>query len=281
MKAENMNRRLRLFLTTARALIVGIVVGLSTDSRADTCDQQLAVWSENVIYTYTRNNGDVVVVEDGIDSPLTGSDDVGDVIRRPVSHHNGAHGLVPCLCGMTTNYVGACYERFEVNIETGFEFQYQHVYEDWSGDPVYESVTINKDNINLFYDIMYAGYTRNGDVDFSMNCHGYACGVGDWPNDFNYGAGIIINEPVCYTRTGPPLVDVAYSGGHSIIVEGGICIDEHAAELPFHLAITRTVEKFRASRRYEQVAACDAGGVNVAKAHAGSGATFLLFRENP
>lgn len=127
--------------------------------------------------------------------------------------------------------------------------------------------TITVANVDSYYDAMYAGYSKSGNADFTQNCHGYAFGVGGWPQDSTYGADILLSPGTCYTSSS---VDEATLGlldshQHSMKLTGAECIGSESS----WDVITSTSEKFRGSAIYEQSGGCY-NGANPTRAHGSS-----------
>jgi hypothetical protein len=135
-------------------------------------------------------------------------------------------------------------------------------------------ITSDVDDNDAYWDERYDGYTQNGAVDYTQNCHGYAFGVGDWPDDNADGHDILLEVGTCYVNASVKDAILATCGTHSIKVTGDECsIWEFTWEIT-----DSTSEKFRESGIYEQSNGCNTG-VDVAKAHPGQ--TFNFYKLKP
>ncbi len=153
------------------------------------------------------------------------------------------------------NCTNAPYDYLEQTINTAFE-----AYDTVNMIPV----TVTVADVEDYYDELYKGYQKVGNVDFSKNCHGYSFGVGNWPADDAYGSYTLVEDGThpCYI----PARDmehatIALNGAHSMKVTGGKCTGTEYTWMIF----TSSSEKFRASAKYEQSDGCD-DGVDITKA---------------
>ncbi|PWG74615.1 hypothetical protein DF186_16985, partial [Enterococcus hirae] len=74
-----------------------------------------------------------------------------------------------------TNCDGVAYGYVDVQIDGG-----------WEAVVVFNGVgskTVGRDHNEQYGINYYEGYTEVGNADYSQNCHGYALGVGNWPQD--------------------------------------------------------------------------------------------------
>ncbi len=119
-----------------------------------------------------------------------------------------------------------------------------------------------------FWDWIYEGYTPVGTTnDYSRNCHGYAFGVGDWPDT---AVGIVrwnMGNPTCYTPLASADLDKATFAVdplmHSLKVTGMKCDHPTIPMLKVPKYKTSS-EQFRESGIYEQAGACP-DGINIGK----------------
>jgi hypothetical protein len=119
-----------------------------------------------------------------------------------------------------------------------------------------------------FWDWIDEGYTPVGTTnDYSRNCHGYAFGVGDWPDT---AAGIVrwnMGNPTCYTPLASADSDKATFAVdplmHSLKVTGMKCDHPTIPMLKFP-KYKSSSEQFRESWIYEQAGACP-DGINIGK----------------
>ena len=151
-----------------------------------------------------------------------------------------------------------------------------------------------------FWDWYYRDYNAAGQCDYSQNCHGYAFGVGDWPDD---AGGIMgYRDPNQFIPLGTPPHIPCYEGcstkdaviasnvsGHSIQVIGTECdlpedspIEcEHAPAPgppePCKIeAIVFSAEQFRESGSYTRAVVCP-DSLDVSLAHDRAGAILAAF----
>lgn len=145
-----------------------------------------------------------------------------------------------------------------------------------TGMPASHVITFNNDHINAYYDEKYAGYEQIGYVDFSINCHGYAFGTGNWPESSHQGIGVLLAN-TCYLYAMPSDAEVAWSYTHSIKVSGEECDMGSGMMMP-HIVLT--TEKFRASRVYKQTGSCGSPA-NPYRAHVDPSFSLELRRRVP
>ncbi len=135
-----------------------------------------------------------------------------------------------------------------------------------------QNVTFTISDAEAYWDHKYDGYTKIGTIDYSMNSHGYAYGVGDWPDDDQYGVDVILECWQAANDECDATVAVAQNGhGHSIKLIGAECDDGYTSWC-IHEA---SIEKFRESALYLQEGDCP-GGVDIGKAHGST--SFDLYK---
>lgn len=138
--------------------------------------------------------------------------------------------------------------------------------------------TFTHEDNKRFWDWYYAGYTAPEACDYTQNCHGYAFGVGDWPDS---AVPIIDNRPIpdplppdpipppCYVAAEVKEAQIAsVPPSHSIKVQGAECEVElppgppipipnpDPGEPPMAQALVASWEQFRESGTYSQTAEC-------------------------
>jgi hypothetical protein len=100
-----------------------------------------------------------------------------------------------------------------------------------------------------YWDWNYTGYVRQGggSLDFTQNCHGYAFGVGDWPDDSKALKGEQPNP--CWV---PDVLKqtIADCTTHTVKVETTDCKNS------LGIIVTKSSEKFRESGYYTQESDC-------------------------
>ena len=100
-----------------------------------------------------------------------------------------------------------------------------------------------------YWDWTYDGYDREGggSLDFTQNCHGYAFGVGDWPNDSTALKGQQPNP--CWVPD-VPKATIADCTTHTVKIETTNCKNSMG------IIISKSSEKFRESGYYKQTSDC-------------------------
>ena len=156
---------------------------------------------------------------------------------------------------------------------TPYQYSEMTVSNSWIGQFTYNMVTynVNVSHTEAYWDWRFLGYEKQGSVDYTKNCHGFAFGVGDWPADGGMGAIIILKEGACYAQTDPVHATIAVSTGctHSIKVSGGLALN---GSQPWPRVLA-TTEKFRESAIYKQHNSNGVTVINPINAH-GLGASL-------
>ncbi len=137
-----------------------------------------------------------------------------------------------------------------------------------------QSFTFTNEDAEDFWDHMYLplGYEKIGTIDYSMNCHGYAFGVGDWPEDGQYGAELILECWQADDDQCDATVAVTQNGhDHSIKVIGAECNDGYTSWCIHE----NLIEKYKESALYLKEGDCP-GGVNISAVH--NNASFDLYK---
>jgi hypothetical protein len=100
-----------------------------------------------------------------------------------------------------------------------------------------------------YWDWTYDGYDREGGgaLDFTQNCHGYAFGVGDWPNDSTALKGQQPNP--CWVPD-VPKATIADCTTHTVKIETTDCKNS------LGIIVSKSSEKFRESGYYRQTSDC-------------------------
>lgn len=101
-----------------------------------------------------------------------------------------------------------------------------------------------------YWDWTYDGYIREGggSLDFTQNCHGYAFGVGAWPDDSKALKGEQPNP--CWVPDVPKQT-IADCTTHTVKVETTDCKNS------LGIIVTKSSEKFRESGYYTQESDCN------------------------
>lgn len=122
----------------------------------------------------------------------------------------------------------------------------------------YSGNTYTEAQHKAYWDWVYTGYTAdgNGNCDWTQNCHGYAFGVGDWPDDSSTlkAAGSPVIHCWIQDMTDARIAD---NTGHAVkitVVDCPLCVG---------LTITATSEKFKESPKYKMTSSCNDGGVDL------------------
>jgi hypothetical protein len=153
---------------------------------------------------------------------------------------------------------------------------------------------VGKADNERYWDHYYQDYAKVSGIDYSMNCHGYAFGVGDWPQS---SLGIIRESSPphpddCYKTVTPAdwkEVEIASDDpGHSIKITGDECtiVIGDPGNVPVETTLKMyektSSEKFRESGVYEQSGSCQ-NPVNLHLAHSRPGGhgpfTFSFFKK--
>ncbi len=195
---------------------------------------------------------------------LAGTPDYGQAAKHVTSYINPMGKLVTCNLS-SANCQGTPYQYTTASISNS-----------WTNSIVTVNMGIyivDVSHTEAYWDWRFAGYQKEGSVDYSQNCHGYAFGVGDWPADGSPGVSIIMSGG-CYVTAGlnDAQIAVLNSGNHTIKVTGGFLLNS-GFNRP---GILSTSEKYRESAIYKQ---SHSGGVNVVtpiNAH-GMGASLTGF----
>jgi len=231
----------------------------SQECRGDSpCAYDEGSWGENVRYTHPVS-GDVV--NGSVQIPLSGIQDQGDAVTyRRYNYLN----MTACDCtGRPTTCNGSNYEYSVVSIPNTFSFIVPFAYME-GGVAKVKNLTVTKAHVNAYYDLKYAGYDQEGDVDFSQNCHGYTFGTGNWIDDsmmFGFNAWIQCYNIDCV----PSNAVLAGNTSHSMKCGGENCSTSET----YMEKYTSSSEKFRGSRIYKQSGTCDSP-VDLGKAHGGT-----------
>lgn len=131
-----------------------------------------------------------------------------------------------------------------------------------------------------FWDWLYSGYSGGGACDWTQNCHGYAFGVGDWPET----SSKIIKSGATECWVGyASNATIADNGGHTVKITMKNCQNS------LGLIVETSSEKFRESGTYTQTGNCNlqnGGGVDLGKGAsdptvnaARGGMTFQLYKK--
>jgi hypothetical protein len=267
-------QRISAFRKWLLMLVVGIAWQTGTCHADGPCEYDLGFFGEAIRVVVPGGvsvNGAVAIPL--FANPPSYPNDFGDAAVFSTIYEDPQNGTQSCPCvapgPSPCNSNGSCYSRMEVDIDSSFSTPCTVTYPGPCGIMLSHSFTCTKDHINAFYDHKYDGYEHSGDVDFSMNCYGYAFDCGGWPDDGMYGADALL---YCYTPdTTPEDADIAYiDGSHAIKVSGEVCeFPETSVGM-----VTYTIEKFRSSRIYIQNGSCPIG-VDPGKAHPGM--SFVLY----
>ena len=197
--------------------------------------------------------------------PLTGQNDYGGGTSYPPMGHDLFGNSALCT-PPKSNCNGNSYSYSELSVDDGWEAEYQ------IGDTIY---ALNVEHTRAYWLAKFVGYTASGDIDFSMNCHGYAFGVGDWPDDGMYGALTLLGEGVCYEQSNPVSAKIALlsSATHSLKVVGSLNLNSgNGTEV-----ISKTTEKFRESQIFELNMQ---GGISLPRIPHGFGASLTgIYKE--
>jgi hypothetical protein len=201
--------------------------------------------------------------------------------------------------GTAAHYTGA--DRTKKNCRGEFyDYGVLELDPNWTSDAVFvgpkenlvflPNVVATIANNKEYWDLYYAGYqgpqAGEPQCGYSQNCHGYAFGVGDWPDK----AVVLLNvqgEPgglpapgggnqqPCYDACDADVAVIASDVvNHSIKVEGGVCVTTGLVPPGFPvppLVITKVVkkswEKCRESGVYWRVAGDCPDSLDLNKAH--------------
>jgi hypothetical protein len=191
---------------------------------------------------------------------------------------------------LKSNCHGQKYDHLVVNIA-----------DNWTAQVTIGTVTysVNKSHNEAYWDWYYRDYQQVSEVDYSQNCHGYAFGVGDWPDE----AGTLLDlgnpnvNQRCYLEVpigqGNLMTIASDPPDHSIKVTGDSCEQEVETDPPlfvignFHKT---SIEKMRESGVYKRAGGTCANPLNLNLAHArdengnpmpGAGFSFADFYPNP
>ncbi|GIX00127.1 MAG: hypothetical protein KatS3mg111_3459 [Pirellulaceae bacterium] len=127
-----------------------------------------------------------------------------------------------------------------------------------------------------YWDWVYEGYQGGGALDWETNCHGYAFGVGDWPDN---SQTIIGGTPPCWVEDLSEQTTIADADfGHTVKVVIKDCKNSHG------LIVLRSDEQFRESATYTQQGSCDlqnGGTIDLSKGNGPrSGMMFKFYKQN-
>jgi len=98
-----------------------------------------------------------------------------------------------------------------------------------------------------YWDWTYEGYEGGGALDYTRNCHGYAFGVGDWPND---STALIGQQPNPCWVPDVPNATIADCKTHTVKIEMKDCRSS------LGIIVSKSSEKFRESGYYTQASGC-------------------------
>ncbi len=197
-----------------------------------------------------------------------------------------------------TNCNNDLYDYCKADIDPAWQSNYVFVIDPTTGaEGVFPGVTANINHNKAYWDEYYAGYTgpANGEpkCDYSQNCHGFAFGVGDWPdkalelidaqvqgNPPPPGGG---NQVSCYVGCDTDVATVATDiNNHSIKIEGGVCVEQGTGgpppPPPVNLKVVKkSWEQCRESGTYRREAGACPDSLNLNKAHAAHGQLIKEF----
>ncbi|MDB4778149.1 hypothetical protein OAG68_01705 [bacterium] len=166
--------------------------------------------------------------------------------------------------GLKTNCNGTKYNYSVVNMDNG-----------WIGILESDStVGVSAADTEAYWDWVYHGYEKVSGLDFTQNCHGFAFGIGDWPQAATTIVGATELSP-CYIRATELDATVAVDhhatgvvgAAHSIKVWSDSCEVEvvvpgprgepiHHTEIQTATTIVESKEQFRESGIYRQTSEC-------------------------
>lgn len=173
--------------------------------------------------------------------------------RIPVSGSPGQYTNVPISVPVTGNHFSGvqgrmgCTEKYDYGIIT-----VPPVWPVTFGGTNYE-----ESDVIRYWNWTYAGYSGGGALDYSQNCHGYAFGVGDWPDS---STGIIgSGTTACWVPDGSNAT-IADRVTHTVRISMKDCKNS------LGVIVNESSEKFRESGIYTQTGSCDVmagGGVDL------------------
>ena len=124
---------------------------------------------------------------------------------------------------------------------------------------------------------VYDGYTvdGNGNCDWTQNCHGYAFGVGNWPDDSTIikAAGSPVVNCWIQDMTDARIAD---NTGHTLKISVEDC------PLSVGLKILATTEKFRESPKYKLTTSCNGQSIDLSLGNSPRGGmnNLVPYRQN-
>lgn len=193
------------------------------------------------------------------------------VARVPVSGDPGQYTNVLISVPVTGNYYTGADGRMGCTAKYG----YATITEGPTWPVSYNGNNYTESDVQRYWDWTYAGYDGGGALDYSQNCHGYAFGVGDWPDE---SAGIIgSGANACWVQDNFNAT-IADRNTHTVKITMKDCENSLA------IIIDTSSEKFRESGVYTQTGSCDlltGGSVDLGL---GNGVradlTFTLYKKN-
>lgn len=236
---------------------------------------QIDDWDGDGNPNYVDGTADITLTNDN------GATDYGHARwHRALIWDESSSDYIYCQTGKT-NCDGVAYGYVDVQIDGG-----------WEAVVVFNGVgakTVGRDHNEQYWRNYYEGYTEVGHADYSQNCHGYALGVGNWPQD-EATAGpldLLLAPGTCYESCdlvapdGTPLAEVAITPDyeHSIKITPAQCTFWVGEDQFFEDTIVATSEKFRESQVFTRNQPCPSG-LDPLKAHRASGLdSFVPWRK--
>lgn len=211
---------------------------------------------------------------DSATAAIVGFPECGVSVRVPITGQPGQFKNVAIIVPVTDVLYSGVDGREGCD---GEKYDYDKFTTPPSWPVTYQGTTYTEADLKRYWDWVYAGYAGGGNPDWTQNCHGYAFGVGDWPN----GSSAIIKRDLTNTFCWIEDEDIAdatigtYGYGHTVKVTM-----EHCAN-SMGWIVKASSEKFKESGTYTLSGDCTTGSADLSLGNGPrANISFALYKQN-